>query len=87
MCLHRMDGKRFSLYHELHDDPSEKTQKKPHGSFEVIRCGSEHDVNRVSEKALVKIPSQTMVAFAVPDNGLYSCSLPKQFLLLCSRII
>ena len=37
MCLHRMDGKRFSLYHELHDDPFEKTQKKPHGSFEVIR--------------------------------------------------
>ena len=87
MCLHRMDGKRFSLYHEPHDDPREKTQKKPHGSCEVIRCGSEHDVNRVSEKALVKIPSQTMIAFAVPDNGLYSCSLPKQFFLLCSRII
>ena len=54
----------MSLCHEPPDDPSEKAQKEPHGSFEV-KCGSsEHDIYRVSEKTLVEVPSQTMVALA-----------------------
>ena len=56
------------LCHEPLDDPSEKAQKEPHGSFEVICSSSEHDIYRVSEKTLVEVPSQTMVALAVPDN-------------------
>ena len=60
------------LCHEPLDDPSEKAQKEPHGSFEVICSSSEHDIYRVSEKTLVKVPSQTMVALAVSDNRFYS---------------
>ena len=68
------------LCHEPLDEPSEKVQKEPHGSFEVI-CSSEHDIYRVSEKTLVEIPSQTMVALAVPDNGFYASPLPEQLVL------
>ena len=75
------DGKRFPRCHESRDDPSKKTQKKPYGSFEIKCCGSEHDVNRVSEKSLVKVSSQTMVAFAVPDNRFYSRPLLEQLVL------
>ena len=52
------------LCHEPLDEPSEKAQKEPHGSFEVICSSSEHDIYRVSEKTLVEVPSQTMVALA-----------------------
>ena len=54
----------MSLCHEPPNDPFEKAQKKPHGSFEVICGSSEHDIYRVSEKTLVEVPSQTMVALA-----------------------
>ena len=54
----------MSLCHEPPNDPFEKAQKEPHGSLEV-KCGSsEHDIYRVSEKTLVEVPSQTMVALA-----------------------
>ena len=47
----------MSLCHEPPDDPFEKAQKEPHGSFEV-KCGSsEHDIDRVSEKTLVIVPA------------------------------
>lgn len=69
------------LCHEPLDDPSEKAQKKPHGSFEVICSSSEHDIYRVSEKTLVEVPSQTMVALAVPDNWFYASPLPEQLVL------
>ena len=69
------------LCHEPFDDPSEKAQKEPHGSFEVICSSSEHDIYRVSEKTLVEVPSQTMVALAVPDNRLNSRPLPEQLVL------
>ena len=52
------------LCHEPLDEPSEKAQKEPHGSFEIICSSSEHDIYRVSEKTLVEVPSQTMVALA-----------------------
>ena len=55
-----------------------RPKKKPHGSFKVI-CSSKHDINGVSEKTLVKVSSQTMVALAMPDNRFYSRPLPKQF--------
>ena len=69
------------LCHEPLDDPSEKAQKEPHGSFEVICSSSEHDIYRVSEKPLVEVPSQTMVALAVPDNWFYASPLPDQLVL------
>ena len=69
------------LCHEPLDDPSEKAQKEPHGSFEVICSSSEHDIYRVSEKTLVEVPSQTMVALAVPDNWFYTSPLPEQLVL------
>ena len=69
------------LCHEPLDDPSEKAQKEPHGSFEVICSSSEHDIYRVSEKTLVEVPSQTMVALAVPDNWFYASPLPEQLVL------
>ena len=75
------NNRPYPLCHEPHDDPPDKAQKEPHGSFEVICGGSEHDVNRVSEKTLVEVPSQTMVALAVPYNRLYSCPLPEQLML------
>ena len=59
----------MSLCHEPPNDPFEKAQKEPHGSFEVICGSSEHDIYRVSEKTLVEVPSQTMVALAVPITG------------------
>ena len=75
------DNRPLSLCHEPPNAPSEKAQKEPHGSFEV-KCGSsEHDIYRVSEKTLVKVPSQTMVALAVPDNRFYSRPLPEQLVL------
>ena len=75
------DNRPLPLCHEPHETPSEQAQKKPHGSFEVICCGSEHDVDGVSEKTLVEVPSQTMVALAVPDNRLNSRPLPEQLVL------
>ena len=57
----------MSLCHEPPNDPFEKAQKEPHGSLEVKCSSSEHDIYRVSEKLLVEVPSQTMVALAVPD--------------------
>ena len=58
------DNRPLSLCHEPPNAPSEKAQKEPHGSIEVI-CGiSEYDIYRVSEKTLVEVPSQTMVALA-----------------------
>ena len=54
----------MSLCHEPPNDPFEKAQKEPRGSFEVICGSSEHDIYRVSEKTLVEVPSQTMVALA-----------------------
>ena len=75
------DDWALSLCHDPPSAPSEKAQKEPHGSFEV-KCGSsEHDIYRVSEKTLVKVPSQTMVALAVPDNRFYSRPLPEQLVL------
>ena len=58
------DNRPLSLCHEPPKDPFEKAQKEPHGSFEVICGSSEHDIYRVSEKTLVNVPSQTMVALA-----------------------
>ena len=58
------DNRPLSLCHEPPNDPFEKAQKKPHGSFEVICGSSEHDIYRVSEKTLVEVPYQTMVALA-----------------------
>ena len=58
------DDRALSLCHESPNDPFEKAQKEPHGSFEVICGSSEHDIYRVSEKTLVEVPSQTMVALA-----------------------
>lgn len=58
------DNRPLSLCHEPPNDPFEKAQKEPHGSFEVICGSSEHDIYRVSEKTLVEVPSQTMVALA-----------------------
>ena len=52
------------LCHEPPNDPFEKAQKAPRGSFEVICGSSEHDSWRVCEKTLVEVPSQTMVALA-----------------------
>ena len=69
------------LCHEPLDEPSEKAQKEPHGSFEVICSSSEHDIYRVSEKTLVEVPSQTMVALAVPYNWFYASPLPEQLVL------
>ena len=56
------DDCALSLCHEPPNDPSEKAQKEPHGSFEVVFSSSEHDIYRVSEKTRVEVPSQTMVA-------------------------
>ena len=36
------DNRPLSLCHEPPNDPFEKAQKEPHGSFEVI-CGSSDD--------------------------------------------
>lgn len=66
------DNRPLLLCHEPPNDPSEKAQKEPHGFLEVICGSSEHDIYRVSEKTLVKVPSQTMVALAVSDNRFYS---------------
>ena len=71
------DNRPLFLCHEPHNAPSEKAQKEPHGFLEVICGSSEHDIYRVSEKTLVKVPSQTMVAIAVPDNRFYSRPLPE----------
>ena len=71
------DNRPLFLCHEPHNDPSEKAQKEPHGFLKVICGSSEHDIYRVSEKTLVKVPSQTMVAIAVPDNRFYSRPLPE----------
>ena len=62
------DNRPLLLCHEPPNAPSEKAQKEPHGFLEVICGSSEHDIYRVSEKTLVKVPSQTMVALVVPDN-------------------
>ena len=75
------DDWALSLCHDPPNAPSEKAQKEPHGSFEVKCCSSEHDIYRVSEKTLVKVPSQTMVALAVPDNRFYSRPRPEQLVL------
>ena len=75
------DDRALSLCHESPNDPFEKAQKEPHGSFEVICGSSENDIYRVSEKTLVEVPSQTMVALAVPDNRFYSL-IPVILLLL-----
>ena len=58
------DNRPLSLCHETPNDPFEKAQKEPHGSFEVICGSSEHDIYRVFEQTLVEVPSQTMVALA-----------------------
>ena len=58
------DNRPLSLCHEPPNDPFEKAQKVPRGSFEVICGSSEHDIYRVSEKTLVEVPYQTMVALA-----------------------
>lgn len=60
--------------------PPDKTPQASYGSFEVICGGSEHDIYRVSEKTLVGVPSQTMVALAEPDNRFYSRPLPEQLM-------
>lgn len=44
------DNRPLSLCHEPPNDPFEKAQKEPRGSFEVICGSSEHDIYRVSEK-------------------------------------
>ena len=63
------DNRQLSLCHEPPNAPSEKAQTEPHGSFEVICGSSEHDISRVSEKTLVEVLSQTMVALAVPNRS------------------
>ena len=80
------DNRLYPLCHEPHDVPPDKAQKEPHGSFEVICGGSEHNVDRVSEKTLVEVPSQTMVALAVPDNRFYSRPFSEQLMLPRFRI-
>ena len=54
------DNRPLSLCHEPPNDPFEKAQKEPRGSFEVICGSSEHDIY----KTLVEVPSQTKVALA-----------------------
>ena len=80
------DNRPLFLCHEPPNAPSEKAQKEPPGFLEVICGSSEHDIYRVSEKTLVKVPSQTMVALGMPDNRFCSCSLPEQFMLPCFRV-
>ena len=75
------DNRPLFLCHEPPNAPSEKAQKEPHVFLKVICGSSEHDIYRVSEKTLVKVPSQTMVALAVPDNQFYSRPLPEQLVL------
>ena len=47
----------------------------------LYAAASEHDIYRVSEKTLVEVPSQTIVALAVPDHWFYSRPLPEQLVL------
>lgn len=58
-----------------------KRYKKSYGSYEVICGSSEHDINSVSEKTLVEVPSQMMAVLAVPDNRFCSRPLPEQLVL------
>ena len=58
-----------------------KRYNKSYGSYEVICGSSEHDINSVSEKTLVEVPSQMMAVLAVPDNRFYSRPLPEQLVL------
>lgn len=62
-----------SIWRKPLNQLSNKTSKHPHGSFEV-KCGSsEHDVYSVSEKAIIKVSSQTVIVLTVSDYRSHSC--------------
>ena len=65
---------------------ADKAHKSSHDPFDV-KCGScEHDIDRVSEKALIEVSTQTMVILAMSDDRLNSCPLPEEFVFLCPGV-